>query len=228
MLTLPVLYTWICVVSFFLSVCLSVSFPLSLLPSPLQYDFTTRAHTALTLLLNIFQYLIVQSDGHSDISSVSHSEVKNQEQVSWRKLLIWRFLCSSRSPSELCWKLLKCLFAFQPCVCDDDAVLLGCRFIVMASRPVQLFSPLMAFSAALYAVCEMIYHLFMMLILLALAASKHPAVTGTPCGVVQPYRGATPIAAEGLTLHSQSKTVGLTLLKWPTSSLKKTSFWTHR
>lgn len=61
--------------SFFLSVCLSFSFPLSFLlslfPSPLQYDVTRRAHTALTLLSNIFLYLIVQSDGHSDISSVT-------------------------------------------------------------------------------------------------------------------------------------------------------------
>lgn len=83
-------------------------------------------------------------------------------------------------------------------MCNDDAVLLACGFIVLVSRPVQLFGPLMAFSAALYAVCEMIYCLFMILILLALAVSKHPAVTGMPCGVVQPNSGATPIAAEGL------------------------------
>lgn len=63
----------------FLSFCLPVSFTLafflscllSLFPSPLQYDFTRIAHTALTLLLNIFLYLVVHSDGHGNISSVT-------------------------------------------------------------------------------------------------------------------------------------------------------------
>lgn len=90
----------------------------------------------------------------------------------------------------------------------------------------------MAFSAALYAVCEVIYHLFMFPILLALTVSKPPTVTGMSCSVVQPYRGATPIAAEGLSLFTvlsaHTKTVGLTLLKCPAISLKTTSFSTHR
>lgn len=84
MLTLLVLYTYILILLYrfvcfsFLSFCLFpslflffLSFLLPLFPSALQNDFTRRAHTAQTLLLNIFLYLIVQSDGHGNISSVT-------------------------------------------------------------------------------------------------------------------------------------------------------------
>lgn len=86
---------------------------------------------------------------------LSHSEVKNQEQVSWRKVSSAHHVLLLSSVGNR-WSV--CLRSSR--VCNDDAVLLGCRFIVLASRPVQLFSPLMAFSAALYAVDLSPFHDF--------------------------------------------------------------------